>query len=104
MANKACEHSDFESTVQVNRLTNVRMPTGGPIIGYMADIRVHCTDCGEPFRWRCAAHGVDINTPTVSADGLELRAPLRPASSATAFAPPPIAPVTFSDRDDDPTH
>lgn len=103
MANE-CEHLNFASTVRINRLTNVRMPTGGPVTGYMADIRVQCVDCSEPFRWRCAQHGVDFHGPSVSADGMELRAPLRPASSATEFGPLHSVSPAFSDRDDDPTH
>ena len=44
----ACPHEDFLAEVDVNRLTSGDSPE---ITGYIADIRVRCADCGEPFRW-----------------------------------------------------
>lgn len=71
-----CQHVNFVSRASVGRLTDGE---GGPVTGYSVDIRVHCSDCNLPFRWRGLAAGHHFAEPRVSADGLELRAPLEPA-------------------------
>lgn len=82
---RACEHENFHTEVGVHRLTNCRMPTGGPIIGYTADISIACVDCGERFRWIGLPLGVSGQWPTVSIDGHTMHAPLRPAGSDPDF-------------------
>lgn len=96
---RACPHENFNACVTVNRLTAgehenfnvgvaVNLLTGGkdgPVAGYMADIRVQCKDCGEPFRWIGTPAGLSPRQPMVSVDETELRAPLRPASSDPDF-------------------
>lgn len=52
----------------------------GPVTGYTADVRVMCSACGIPFRWGGVSAGVSWRRPMCSADGTELRAPLRPAT------------------------
>jgi hypothetical protein len=79
---RACPHENFAATVNVHRLTEV---DNGPVTGYTADIRVHCIDCEEPFRWIGAPAGASPRQPMVSIDETELRAPLRPASSDPDF-------------------
>lgn len=80
---RPCPHEDFESFVEVSRLTaNDEDPT---VIAFSADIRVNCRDCEEPFRWIGLQAGLAPDRPMVSVDEKELRAPIRPASSDPDF-------------------
>jgi hypothetical protein len=79
---RACPHENFEAWVEVNRLK----PTDGePVNAYAADIRIHCRDCDEPFRFIGVQAGLMPNRPMCSVDETELRAPIRPASSDPDF-------------------
>mgnify|MGYP001613731486 CR=1 FL=1 len=71
-----CDHLKFEATVRVGRLTDSDDQT--KITGYMTDITVHCADCFKPFQWVGVPGGYSPNQPMVSADGTELRAPIKP--------------------------
>ncbi len=97
---RACSHENFGGHAAVTRITDEQQTN---VIGYSADIRVTCLDCGEPFRWIGAPAGLRPDRPCVSVDETELRAPLRPASSdpdfglgipgfAVQYAPGPIGP------------
>jgi len=79
---RPCPHEKFNAVVAVNRLTNTE---DGPVAAFIADIRVECADCSEPFRWTGVSAGLSPRRPMVSADETELRAPLRPASSDPDF-------------------
>lgn len=72
----ACKHMNFKADVCVARLSDRE---GGPIIGYTADIRVKCADCGLPFRFSGVLPGSHPVEPRVSVDATELRAPIEPA-------------------------
>jgi hypothetical protein len=78
-----CEHNNFAAQVGVGRLSKVE---DGPITGYTAEVTVKCADCGLPFRFIGLAAGNHFAEPRVSVDGLELRAPLEPATHER-FAP-----------------
>lgn len=52
---------------------------------YMAEIRLTCADCGEPFRWTGLSAGINFRVPMTDVTGQELRAPIRPASSDPDF-------------------
>lgn len=85
MANldRACPHENFDAYVDVNRVTaSDDDPT---VVGYSADIKVTCHDCGEPFRWTGVPAGVSPRSPMCSVDETELHAPLRPASADPDF-------------------
>jgi hypothetical protein len=71
-----CDHPNFKCDANIFRLTDGE---GGPVTGYTADIRIKCSECGLPFRFRGLPAGSHFAEPTVSADALELRAPLEPA-------------------------
>jgi hypothetical protein len=71
-----CEHAAFSCKANIFRLTDGE---GGPVTGYTSEIRVTCTQCGLPFRFRGIAAGSHYAEPRVSVDALELRAPLEPA-------------------------
>jgi len=95
---RPCPHEDFLANVGVARLTDVE---DGPVTGYMAEIRVWCADCGEQFRWVGAPVGVIADSPSVSIDEAELRAPLRPASADPdlGLGIPGFANINYRDQD-----
>src|SRR3546814_18696807 len=77
-----CPHEDVDAFVEVNRVT--ASDTDPTVVGYHADIKVNCRDCGEPFRWTGVKAGMSQGRPMCSVDETELRAPLRPASADPA--------------------
>jgi hypothetical protein len=84
---RACPHPDFIATVEVGRIAadDEHASDDDPAQAFTADVRVHCASCDEPFRWTGLEVGMSFDHPMVSIDGLELRAPLRPASSDDDF-------------------
>lgn len=72
---KACEHMNFAASIGVGRLTKT---DGGPVTGYMADIKIHCTDCGRQFQFLGLKPGIDTAGAAVSIDGLEAHIALCP--------------------------
>lgn len=78
-----CLHEHFAVNARIGRLSQVE---GGPINGYVADVQVKCAQCGLPFRFIGLAAGNHFAEPRVSLDGLELRAPIEPATHEK-FAP-----------------
>lgn len=70
-ARASCEHEGFAANVAVTRIED--RPDC-----YQADVRIECTQCGEPFRFLGLPHGLSFTAPMLSADGLELRAPIEP--------------------------
>jgi len=83
-----CLHPDFVATVEVGRLLPEGSDESDPTVppnAYMAEIRVHCAVCDEPFRWTGVEAGQSPRGPMCSVDDLELRAPLRPATSDPDF-------------------
>jgi len=71
-----CEHNQFEASVDVSR---IKESEDGPVTAFMAEVRVKCVDCGQPFRFKCSRIGVDPKEPMASADGQELRCPIEPS-------------------------
>jgi hypothetical protein len=70
-----CEHFNFYVAAKCLRLTD---GDDGPVIGFTADLRVFCQDCGMPFSWKGVEWGISNATPRTSIDGTELRAPIEP--------------------------
>lgn len=60
-----CPHMNFSANVDVSRLE-----TSGR---FMADVRIKCTECGEPFRFLGLPAGIDLDGAAVSVDGFEAR-------------------------------
>lgn len=73
-----CDHLRFKVNAEVNRLTEANEVT---VIGYTADIRINCMDCGLPFEFIGVDAGMMPNKPMASVDAQELRAPIRPKGS-----------------------
>jgi hypothetical protein len=83
MSDTPCTHERFHTDVAVIRIEETQQLT--------TDIRVHCEDCGMPFRWLGLKMGSHPSRPMVSVDGLELRAPIAPADQE----PSPMGGVGF---------
>lgn len=81
---KPCPHLNFDAQVTVGRIGEAETADGLPR-AYMAEVRVSCADCGEPFRWRGVKAGLSFGRPTCSVDEATLNAPMRPASSDPDF-------------------
>lgn len=69
-----CEHTHFEATVAVNRLTD----EGGVVRNFIAEITARCTDCGVPFHFLGADSGLSFTRPTVNVGATTLHAPIAP--------------------------
>lgn len=65
-----CEHLNFAAEVDVNRLEDLQR--------FVADVRIHCADCGVQMRFIGLPAGVDLNGASVSADGAEGRFAIAP--------------------------
>jgi len=68
---------NFRADVNVGRLTNEE----GKPMQFHADVRIKCTECGEPFRFLGLKSGVDLRGANCSVDGLEARLSIVPKSS-----------------------
>ena len=64
---------------------------GGPVTGYTADIKIKCSDCGLAFRFRGLPAGSHYAEPRLSADGLEMRAPIEPAYTTEICGQPLVS-------------
>lgn len=70
-----CLHESFDVHTYVMRLTDVK---GGRVTGFTTETKVNCAECNMPFQWLGLQMGISPNSPTTSADRLELRAPIIP--------------------------
>jgi hypothetical protein len=74
----------FASTVGVARLED----SGG----FMAEIRIHCSDCGVAFQFQGLEPGLDTQGARVSIDGLEANICIVPRGSK----PNPLQRLAFN--------
>lgn len=58
-----CEHKNFDANVRVARIEDKGR--------FMAEIRITCKDCGEPFQFMGLEPGLNFDGATVSLDGQE---------------------------------
>lgn len=70
-----CEHLNFAAAVDVHRLTKET----GEVKGFMADLRIQCSECGKRFQFIGLEPGVDTGSARVSIDGLEAHLAICPA-------------------------
>lgn len=80
---RACPHENFAADVDVNR--RIASDDDPTVIGFAADIRIACANCGERFRWIGIPAGLLAGRPTCSIDEFELHAPIRPATGDPDF-------------------
>lgn len=71
---KTCTHEDFAASVGIARLTDEK----GAVTGYMAVIRVTCSQCKRAFQFLGLDPGIDTRGARVSIDGLEAHIALCP--------------------------
>jgi hypothetical protein len=73
-----CKHESFDAHVSVGRMED----TGR----FMADVKITCTECNEPFRFLGVPPGISWERPACSIDSLELHAPIEPEGEKQLFA------------------
>lgn len=66
----ACKHMNFDATVRVARIEDVGR--------FVAEVKIHCTECGTPFQFLGIEPGFNYEHPTVRLDGLEADLPICP--------------------------
>lgn len=67
-----CKHFDFFAQVNVARLEDSGR--------FMAEIEIHCTECGEKFQFLGLEPGLNLNGAAVSIDGLQANVAIAPNS------------------------
>lgn len=65
-----CMHEQFHVHANIIRLEDAGK--------YIAEIRVKCEQCDEPFRFLGVPAGLLNERPSCNVDGLELHAPIEP--------------------------
>jgi hypothetical protein len=78
----------FKSSVRIDRLTD---GDDGPVTAYAADVHINCADCGLPFRFMGLPFGSHPTEPRLSADSLEMRAPIEPAYAIEICGQPVVS-------------
>lgn len=63
-----CLHRNFAAKVSVARIEDIGR--------FVAEVRIHCTECNTPFQFFGVAPGFNYDAPTVSIDGLEANLPI----------------------------
>ena len=84
-----CLHEEFDAKVGVGRLTSEE---GGPVTGYIAEIRISCLQCGKPFQFLGLEPGIDLQGARVSIDALEAHIALVPEGEK----PSPLQRMAFN--------
>lgn len=72
-----CAHFNFAAQVNVGRLTN----RDGEVTQFVADVTIHCADCGRKMQFLGLPAGMDTQGATMSVDGLEAHLALCPQGS-----------------------
>lgn len=80
MSDSGCQHEAFTTECAIARLGD----DGVPIRNYMAEIKIRCSQCGEPFHFVGLPAGISFTRPMVGVDATELRAPIAPGEGPTA--------------------
>lgn len=68
----SCPHMNFDADVTVNRLEDSGR--------FVADVKIKCLDCGEPFQFLGLEPGVKLAGAAVSLSGLEAHLSILPNS------------------------
>ena len=72
-----CSHPNFESEIRVFRLTKEE---GSEVYDYTADVKIRCSLCKTPMRFKGLPGGVNPSSPTINFDGTEARMPIEPSA------------------------
>ena len=66
----SCKHENFNVQADIARLEDIGR--------FMMNVHVWCEDCGVEMKFLGLPGGLNFDRPTVSVDGLCLRAPIHP--------------------------
>lgn len=69
-----CKHFSFITEAAISRIT--KSERDDTVIGYSADIRISCADCGQKFVFLGMPGGYSPSQPMCSFDRLEARLPI----------------------------
>ena len=69
-----CEHTDFAASVETHRLTD----DIGRVRNFVAEVKISCAKCGEPFHFIGPGAGYSFRQPTTDVPGTTLHAPIAP--------------------------
>lgn len=69
----ACKHMQFKADVRVARLEDSGR--------FMAEVRIHCSECRLPFEFQGLPAGLNLNGAAVSVDHLEANLAIAPQGS-----------------------
>jgi hypothetical protein len=83
-----CQHLQFSAEVGVHRLTD---GDDGPVLNYVAEVKVSCAGCGLPFHFLGPPTGYAFRWPTVDMPATTLHAPLTPGERQLRDIPDRIA-------------
>jgi hypothetical protein len=72
-----CAHPVLLTDFLVNRLADSEQ--------FIFEVQLRCSECRVRFRWIGLPVGVEMQRPTTSADGFELRAPIAPDPHMTSW-------------------
>ena len=70
MKKEKCEHKEFKAQVNVIRLEDSKR--------FIAEIHIHCVECGTPFQFMGLPLGVNYEGAAMEVDGLEARLAIAP--------------------------
>lgn len=79
-----CRHDAHTAFVDVYQLTATTDATSEPV-GFTAEIRIDCNQCGEAFVFLGLPCGLSPAKPTTDVPGTTLRVPIKPASAPEDF-------------------
>lgn len=90
----SCQHLNFTAKVEVNRIPKSEQEPE-KIVAYMADLRVYCQECGQPFEFLSLPVGCSFYQATCSLDGQEAHLPIaipgqRPPEGMPGYAVRPV--------------
>jgi hypothetical protein len=79
---RPCYHPDVDVRVRFGRIGegDDDNPTPGMPMAFMIEVDLDCRACREAFVFDGVPAGMSFDSPAVSVDGRELRAPVRPVS------------------------
>jgi len=60
-----CKHNNFHTDVAITKLSDSGQ--------FVADVKIHCIDCGTPMQFKGLPAGYNAEGAAVSIDGQELR-------------------------------
>lgn len=70
-----CAHENFRCYADVNRIQKSELEPE-TIVCFTLDLKIFCTECGQPLEFVGLPLGMSYYRPTTSIDGLEARIPM----------------------------